>query len=96
MKTAQQLLVNALKSTGLIITPRNTRALLKIKIALTKISKSRTLGEKKKCMLCVILERVTSKYGYVCKARLSTIRLYQNQTISPRTTKAASSCSHPV
>lgn len=29
----------------------------------------------------------------MCKARLSTIRLYQNQTISPRTTKATSSCS---
>lgn len=44
---------------------------------------------------CVTLERVASKYFYMCKTRFPTTRLYQNPTISLRTTKASSLSSMP-
>lgn len=82
MKKAQKLLVTPAKSTGLIITLTKMRALPKVRLANQK-----HLRGGKKYMCYVSLWKVTFKYVFMYKIRFPTIRLYQNLTISLRTTK---------
>lgn len=87
MKKAQQLPVNTSKSTGLITTLANMRTLLKVKLA-----NQEHLGGGENYVLCVLWKELHPSMS-ACAKPDYTIRLYQNLTISLRTTQASlSSC----